>query len=250
MVAAYFDSELVGEERVALEVHLETCGICAAALADLQALREKLAGIEWPQAPPGLVDRIRAELARETARQGESEASQFRTSRSNQGWHARAAGLAAACLISVVVTWAVMSRIGLAGRLEHDVLAAHLRSLVQDSPIQVASSDSHVVKPWFAGRIDFSPSVKDLTAEGYPLIGGRLDYVGDRRVGTLVYKRRNHVVSIFMWATPVSGAGQLAPHPSQEFKGHNILSWTNSGITYWAVSDLNTVELAQLQELL
>jgi hypothetical protein len=107
--------------------------------------------------------------------------------------------LAASCALSVFLTWSFMTSTGQANRLEQELLTAHFRSLLHDSPIQVASSDAHNVKPWFAGRVDFAPDVKDLTVEGFPLLGGRLDYVGERRVGALVYRRRLHIVNVFMW---------------------------------------------------
>jgi anti-sigma factor RsiW len=132
-------------------------------------------------------------------------------------------------------------------QLEQQVLQAHIRSLLQDGPIQVASSDSHTVKPWFAGRVDFAPDVKDLTAEGFALLGGRLDYVDDRRVGALVYRRRLHVVDVFMWRAP--GNEEVAPTLATK-NGYNLLSWTKGGVTYWAVSDIDANELKRLQSLL
>jgi anti-sigma factor RsiW len=132
-------------------------------------------------------------------------------------------------------------------RLEEQLLAAHVRSLIQDTPIQVASSDSHTVKPWFAGRVDFAPEVKDLTADGFPLLGGRLDYVDERRVGVLVYRRRLHVINVFMW--PAASAEPSGPLLHRK-NGYNILSWSRGGISYFAVSDVEPGELRRLQELL
>ena len=132
-------------------------------------------------------------------------------------------------------------------RPENDIVSAHIRSLLQDSPIQIASSDSHTVKPSFNGRIDFAPDVKDLTAEGFPLAGGRLDYIADRRVGAIVYRRRIHVVNVFMW--PAANA-ESRPPQFETVKGYNLMSWSRSGVTYWAISDLNAGELRQLQSLM
>ena len=103
------------------------------------------------------------------------------------------------------------------------------------------------VKPWFTGRVDFAPEVKDLTAEGFPLLGGRLDYVGERRVGALVYRRNGHVVTVFMW--PVGTTARAAPQSLVQ-KGYNLLTWSKDGVAFWAVSDLNAGELRQLQSLL
>ena len=122
---------------------------------------------------------------------------------------------------------------------------------MQDSLVQIASSDRHVVKPWFAGRVDFAPTVTDLAAQGFPLIGARLDYVGDRRVGALVYKRRNHIVSVFMWAASTDEPATPTTEASYHNRnGHNMLTWTKDRVLYWAVSDLNREELEELQRLL
>ena len=159
----------------------------------------------------------------------------------------QAAVVAAACVLSALATWWIVGTAGEASRLEQDVLAAHVRSLLQDSPIQVASSDAHTVKPWFAGRVDFSPEVKDLAPEGFPLLGGRLDYVGGRRVGAVVYKRRLHTINVFMW--PSSSLGHAAPQLVTR-NGYNLLAWSRGGVAYWAVSDLAAGDLRQLQGLL
>jgi anti-sigma factor RsiW len=247
LVGLYSDGELVGEERNAFEGHLHTCQVCAAGLEELKCLREKLSRIERPPVPATLADRVRTEIAREAMRL--EAVTLTRSSALVPRRLAWAASAGVAFLLAAVIAWASMSRPSTPVRLEHDVLTAHLRSLVQDSPVQVASSESHVVKPWFAGRVDFAPAVKDLSAQGFPLIGGRLDYAGDKRVGTLVYKRRNHVVSVFAWAAPDDSSAVVAPPQALTHKGHNMLSWTRSGVVYWAVSDLNAKELAQLQEL-
>ena len=153
--------------------------------------------------------------------------------------------LAFACALTAVATAVLFSSSERNTLLEREVVSAHVRSLLQDSPFQVASSDTHTVKPWFSGRIDFSPAVKDLTAEGFPLLGGRIDYIGERRVAALVYRRRQHAVNVFLW--PSTGTGE----PGHDaLKGYNLLAWNSGGMTYWAISDLNGEELQQLQALL
>jgi anti-sigma factor RsiW len=158
-----------------------------------------------------------------------------------------ASALAAACLVSVLSTWWVMDHANRTTLFEREVLNAHLRSLLQDSPVQVASSDQHTVRPWFAGRADFAPAVKNLAAEGFSLVGGRLDYVADRRVSALVYKRRLHVINVFLWP---SGATADSAARISIRNGYNLVSWSQNGVTYWAVSDLNAEELRALQGLL
>ena len=121
------------------------------------------------------------------------------------------------------------------------MLAAHVRSLLQDNAVQVASLDTHTVKPWFNGRIDYTPVVKDLSADGFKLAGGRLDYVAGRRVAALVYLHRLHKISLFIWPTDGPDA---APIPTN-IEGYNLLTWTRAGMRFWAISD---VEIAQLRD--
>jgi anti-sigma factor RsiW len=152
-----------------------------------------------------------------------------------------------ACVLTAAATVLVMSRMDGTANLEREVVAAHVRSLLQDSPIQIASSDAHTVKPWFGGRLEFAPTVKDLAAEGFPLAGGRLDYIGGRRVAALVYHRRLHVINVFLW--PSASAADSAP-VSVVDRGYNIVTFTRGGIVYWVISDLNMAELRLLQSLL
>jgi anti-sigma factor RsiW len=248
LLSPYLDGELSAEERRSVAAHVEGCRACSAQENDFRRIGRTLAETGREPAPKALAARVRANLARE----GHTPAIALGAARAGalpmrRGLLRQAAVIAAACVLSALVTWWTTSTLGQQQRLEQDVLAAHVRSLLQDSPIQVASSDAHTVKPWFAGRVDFSPEVKDLAGEGFPLIGGRLDYVGGRRVGAIVYKRRLHVVNVFMWpsASPVDMAPRLATR-----KGYNLLAWSRGAVDYWAVSDLNAGDLAQLQALL
>jgi anti-sigma factor RsiW len=204
-------------------------------------------------ASPALARRVTAALDRIDAQAPLAEKQQ-------RGWYAtaarslngrglanRAAALAAACFVSVLATWWVMDAARQSGAIERDIVSAHVRSLLQDTPIQVASSDQHTVRPWFAGRTDFAPNVKDLTAEGFPLIGGRLDYVAGRRVAATVYKRNLHVINLFMW--PAGTTADRGPDIAAR-NGYTLLSWSQNGVAYWAISDLNAGEMRELQRLL
>jgi anti-sigma factor RsiW len=197
-------------------------------------------------APKGLSSRIESRLRSASERQTR-EAKRPALWRRLHNDARQVAALAACCALSALITWWLMSSAEQASRLEQEVVAAHVRSLLQDSPVQVASSDAHNVKPWFAGRVEFAPDVKDLTAEGFPLVGGRLDYVGQRRVGALVYRRRLHTVNVFMWPAALS---ETTPPTLTSKSGYNLLFWNKAGITYWALSDLDAGELRRLQSLL
>lgn len=248
LLGAYVDGELTRTEQQAVAVHVAACAECRAIVEDLQRMSQQLRTTGRETAPAGLALRVRAALAREEAAmdtaplQG-TAAVQWRQPAALR----QVAALAAACVVSSLLTWSALTWTGATAHVEQDVVSAHIRSLLQDSPIQVASSDSHTVKPWFAGRIDFAPDVRDFAAQGFPLVGGRIDYVGERRVGAVVYKRNLHIVNVFMW--PAAGGAEMGVQ-RQVAKGYNVLNWTKAGVTYWAVSDLNVDELRQLQGML
>jgi anti-sigma factor RsiW len=127
--------------------------------------------------------------------------------------------------------------------LAQALVASHVRSqMLPSHQFDVASSDAHTVKPWFEGKLDFAPPVKDLAAQGFPLVGGRLDYLHDRAVATLVYRRRKHPIDLFVWPSP-SGA-EASPRKATR-QGFHMIQWTRSGMTFWAVSDLNEGELQE-----
>ena len=135
------------------------------------------------------------------------------------------------------------------GAIEHDLLTSHVRSLMPGHLTDVASNDQHNVKPWFNGRLDYSPPVHDLSDAGFPLVGGRVDYVGNRAVAVLVYQRRQHLISVYVWPSPADIDGGAERTPMQTRQGYHMLSWTSGGMTRWAISDLNEAELAELARL-
>jgi anti-sigma factor RsiW len=125
--------------------------------------------------------------------------------------------------------------------LAEQVVSSHIRSLMANHLSDVLSSDQHTVKPWFSGRLDFAPVVKNLSGVGFPLMGGRLDYLDNRAVAALVYKHRQHTINLFLWPSSTS---DVSPRVSSS-KGFNIVHWTQARMTYWAVSDLNAAELTE-----
>jgi len=155
-----------------------------------------------------------------------------------------ASGLATAFAL-VLAVGVYLAMPGADERLTDDIVAAHVRSLMVDHAFDVASTDSHTVKPWFAGKLDYSPPVFDLTAQGFALVGGRLDYLDRRPVAALVYKHRQHLINLFI----LPSARTARPH-SLEQQGFHLAAWDRGGMAWWAVSDLNAQELAQFRAAL
>jgi anti-sigma factor RsiW len=153
---------------------------------------------------------------------------------------------AAAVLSSAVTWWATSGAGGSRGDPMGELVASHVRSLQVDHLTDIASSDRHAVKPWFAGKLDFTPPVADLAAEGYALRGGRLDYVDGRQVAALAYQRRQHVINLFVW--PDAGGDEAAR--ATQRAGFNVVAWRERGLRFALVSDLGEDELRGFAERL
>jgi anti-sigma factor RsiW len=247
LIGAYLDQELDADLRRQVAVHIGSCPSCAAMADDFRRLSGQLAAVGRESAPARLAGDVRSLLATASLDLNPLPRAPAPARPFGESWLRLAAALLLACGVTAAASTMLTLHFAGAGDLERDVAAAHIRSLLQESPTQIASSEMHTVKPWFAGRLDFAPTVKDLTAEGFPLAGARLDYVGERRVAALVYRRRLHVVNVFLW--PSRNSADSEPREIAH-KGYNVLAWTEGGITYWAISDLNMGELRQLQTLL
>jgi anti-sigma factor RsiW len=238
-LTGYLDGELDLVNAVAVEEHLKTCARCAQAHANQQALQAAIRGARlYAPAPIALQKRIQTSL-----RQADTSARAPWAVRPR--WYSVA--LALACVAVLVWglgrTWVVPAA---DDRLAMEVLNSHVRSLMTDHLTDVVSSDRHTVKPWFAGKLDFSPTVEDLASQGYPLTGGRLDYLDGRPVAALVYQRQRHIINLFSWPAPQAGDTPAAIEVRQ---GYNQIHWTQAGMTYWAVSDLNVDELQAFVQL-
>jgi len=239
-VDAYLDGELPAGDARALETHLAQCPECTRFRDGRLELRAAIvAGIPTFQAPPALRERVLA------AARGSSSARALRRFTMRNVW--RPLALAASLAVVALGSWTLALQRAAGVALADDVLASHIRSLMPGHLTDVPSSDQHTVKPWFNGRLDFSPPVSDFAGRGYPLLGGRLDYVDGRTVAALVYGRRQHVINVFLWPAARGPAGGPSTRTRQ---GYHELHWTTGDYTYWVVSDLGLAELQDFAQLL
>jgi anti-sigma factor RsiW len=238
LIHAYLDRELDVVRSVEMEEHLRECTTCADAYQAQRSLCSELSVQELSfKAPPSLHKRIRKALRVEAKAEGPSWA---------VGWRWRSAAVPVAAVAVLALTLLPLLRRGGDDRLIDAVISGHVRSLMVEHLTDVASSDKHTVKPWFDGKLDFSPVVVDLADHGFPLLGGRLDYLGDRPVAALVYGSHKHFINLFVWPTATSSP---APERTLSRHGFTVIHWSISGMTYWAVSDLNTAELGEFAGL-
>ena len=237
MLHAYGDGELDLVSSREVEQHLRDCNECRVMQQQILALRNALTHSEpTHRAPARLRRNIRLALRREA-----------RSERENIGlWPAFATAAALAALILGFFLFQT-TRTSQEKAIVDQVVANHVRSLLATHLVDVASSDQHTVKPWFDGKVDFAPDVHDFSMSGFPLVGGRLDYLDGNTAVALVYQRNKHPINVFI--LPASGTRDSSPVSSMH-RGYHVWSWTEREMKHWAVSDLNETELRQLVSLI
>jgi anti-sigma factor RsiW len=230
LLHALIDGELDAGHAREVEEHVKGCPRCAAELAAYREMSQAVAGADLRfAAPPRLRRRIEAALPQTRAPSRRAVLRGF-------AMGSAASAIAATGLVAVIL------RDDDAQRVDAEVVSAHLRSLQAGHLTDVLSTDQHTVKPWFNGKLDVSPPVVDLTAQGFTLIGGRLDYVDARAIGAIVYRRRAHIINLFVAQT---ASTERRPASMESIQGFNIRRWSDRGLNYWAVSDLARDELAE-----
>ncbi|KAB8061194.1 anti-sigma factor [Janthinobacterium sp. FT14W] len=248
-LSAYADGELDAAAMAQLARHLALCPDCARASEQLFALRAAVKRHAVGQAAPAfLQQRLRQALQEETKETKQVKQTPRGRKWAQLPWAWINFGVASASTAALAVTLALyLSVPSDAERLDQEIVASHFRSLMPDHLADVASSDQHTVKPWFSGKLDFSPPVVDLAQEGFPLIGGRLDYIKARPVAALAYRRHQHVLNLYVWP---DGAQRDAPPRLTVRQGYHLLRWSRSGMDYRLISDLNVAELMDFQRQL
>jgi anti-sigma factor RsiW len=238
-IDAYLDGELAAADAAEVEAHLAGCASCGRFRADRLALRAAIAS-ELPklEAPDLLRARVRAAVRQEAG----SAVPRPAVAAPAWRWLALAASLAAVAIGS----YRLGSTRGASSVLADEVVASHVRSLMPGHLNDVVSSDQHTVKPWFDGKLDFSPPVHDFAGRGYPLLGGRLDYLNGRPVAALAYGRRQHVINVFVW--PADRAER--PATPVTHRGYHVLHWATPEFAWWVVSDVGLAELSEFGSML
>ena len=234
---AILDGELDSLASIALEAHLRDCAGCRTALDQLDVLRAQFAEHELKySAPQRLHDAVAAMLPA-----GRPAVTPARARRRALPWLGGGAIGALAASIALLLAMPQLSE----GELPDELVAAHVRSLQAAHLTDVLTSDRHVVKPWFNGRIDFSPPVVELAPEGFPLVGGRLDYIGGRDVAAIVYRRRLHHINLFVRPAPEGVPPRVV---TMRHDSYNLVRWESGGLEYWAVSDVEARDLGEFRD--
>jgi len=234
LIDGFLDGELDAVRSLEIEAHLKACPSCSRLLESHGALRYAInAGSLAYRAPAKLERSIRAALPQEV-----------RPVRTGGVFPWRWLSLAASAAFALALAWGLAQRVATPSAeelLAREAVSSHVRSLMAAHLTDVTSTDQHTVKPWFDGKLDFAPPVHDFAEAGFPLLGGRLDYLNGRPVAALVYQRRKHFINLFIW--PANDAGDAAEKAATQ-QGYNILHWRQAGMNFWAVSDVNAADLA------
>ncbi len=238
LLQGYVDGELDLLNTLELEQHLQNCETCSRDYQNSVALHSALRA-------PALYHRTPAKLGK-SIRAAIRASNKSTPSPRRLAWLGAGLGAAAILALAVLIWFGLRPTLAPDNSLADQVLSGHVRSMMGTHLTDVASSNQHTVKPWFDGKLDFSPEVQDLAAQGFPLVGGRLDYLDNRLVAALVYKRQLHIINLFIW--PSSSTESSMQTLTRQ--GYNIFQWTQSGMTYWAISDLNQDELRQFVQLI
>ena len=246
LIHGYLDGELDLVRNLEIERHLAGCSECTQIYEDYRALQTAVRSSKlYYKAPATLQQRIKTSVRR--AERSPLGLSLFGLSTGLTG--RMALSIAAILAVVLVFAWSIF-RSGTAPSthdlLAQEVIASHVRSLMVNHIADVPSSDQHTVKPWFNGKLDFSPWVEDLASQGFPLTGGRLDYLDNRAVAALIYRRNLHYINLFIWPKEQAPDSDLQIESQQ---GYNLIHWNERGMTYWAISDLNTSDLQQFAQL-
>jgi len=260
LMDGYLDGELDPITSQTIEQHLRECDKCDQAYkAHALLIRSISDKTPYYKAPAGLRERIQSSLREEIAERSPRSVlrdipSLFRSKQSERravlfGTQWNWLALAAAIVFAAIIAFNLVPRLQRPGAdqlLATQLIASHVRSLMANHLTDVASSDQHTVKPWLDAKLDFAPAVVDLGSEGFPLLGGRLDYLDNRTVAALVYQRRKHFINVFTWPAESGTTGTTKTMTRQ---GYQLLHWVDSDINYWAVSDVSEADLQAFKKV-
>ena len=234
LLEAYLDGELAFERTLEVEAHLASCPECASEVQSWKGIRMAMQGSElYHQAPAHLEAKLRKLLP---------EAQTQKT----PWFQGSIWAVAGAAFATAVLLISFLPKHPASPSPAQEVVVSHIRSLMADHLMDVVSTDQHTVKPWFDGKLDFAPPVQDFAADGYPLAGGRLDYLENRKVGVLIYHRALHIINVYVCPAQDKEGSAIT---TETINGYNVVSWTKSEFEFHAVSDLNTAELRDLARL-
>jgi anti-sigma factor RsiW len=240
----YLDGELDVVHDLAVQQHLQGCAACVRSFRGQKSLRKVVASRSlYFEAPTVLEKHVRSAVRRASTAESPRWSWHWL---STWSWPRILAPLAAAAVVLLIAMPMVM-RTSTEDRLSQEIVSSHIRSLMASHLTDVASTDQHTVKPWFNGKLPFSPPVTDLVAQGFPLIGGRLDYVENHPVAALVYQHRKHLINLFIWPStrvPTTAEGLRTQ------QGYNAIHWSQGGMDNCAVSDINQRDLGDFVQLL